>query len=152
MSNVSISANDFLGPMRRPRLPAIAAAEGADRTADRAGQAWRWSLPDVAAKLASRDPLLAFVVISRLGIGTICQSGVLRRSEQAALAAAREVVVTSPATAKLVAAYYGRPTIRGSVVPRRDGCIDLSPVDPLDGATVSAVNVHQRIEKGLGRR
>jgi hypothetical protein len=55
--------------------------------------------------------LLAFVIISRLEIRTICQSGVLRRSEQAALAAAREIDGTSPATAKLVAAYYGR-TVR----------------------------------------
>jgi hypothetical protein len=31
-----------------------------------------------------------------------------------------------------------------------DGRIDLSPVDPLDAATVSAVNVHQRIDKGFG--
>jgi hypothetical protein len=45
------------------------------------------------------------MIISRLEMGTICQSRVLRRSEQAALAAAREVVVTSPATAKLVAAF-----------------------------------------------
>jgi hypothetical protein len=70
-----------------------------------AGRPGVGALPDVAAELASRNPLLAFMIISRLEMGTICQSGVLRRSEQAALAAAREVVVTSPATAKLIAAF-----------------------------------------------
>ena len=39
----------------------------------------------------------------------------LHRSEQAALAAVREVVVTSPATAKLVAADYGVPAERITV-------------------------------------
>ena len=69
------------------------------------------ALPDVAAELASRNPLLALVhhpLALEWGLSAD-QADVLRRSEQAALAAAREVVVTSPATAKLVAADYGVP-------------------------------------------
>jgi len=49
------------------------------------------------------------------------QADVLRRSEQAALAAAREVVVTSPATAKLVAADYGVPM--GRITVARPGSV-----------------------------
>ena len=74
-------------------------------------------LPDVAAELASRNPLLALVhhpLALEWGLSAN-QADVLRRSEQAALAAAREVVVTSPATAKLVAADYGVPMGRITV-------------------------------------
>ena len=74
-------------------------------------------LPDVAAELASRNPLLALVhhpLALEWGLSAD-QADALRRSEQAALAAVREVVVTSPATAKLVAADYGVPTGRITV-------------------------------------
>ena len=68
-------------------------------------------LPDVVAEVASRHPLLALVhhpLALEWGLSAE-RADVLRRSEQAALAAVREVVVTSPATAKLVAADYGVP-------------------------------------------
>ena len=68
-------------------------------------------LPDVAAELASRHPLVALVhhpLALESGL-TAERADALRRSERAALAAVREVVVTSPATAKLVAFDYGVP-------------------------------------------
>jgi glycosyltransferase involved in cell wall biosynthesis len=74
-------------------------------------------LPDVAAELARRNPLLALVhhpLALEWGLST-GQADTLRLSEQAALAAAREVVVTSPATAKLVAADYAVPMGRITV-------------------------------------
>ena len=74
-------------------------------------------LPEVAAELASRNPLLALVhhpLALEWGLSAN-QADVLRRTEQAALAAAREVVVTSPATARLVAADYGVPMGRITV-------------------------------------
>ena len=74
-------------------------------------------LPDVAAELACRNALLALVhhpLALEWGLSAN-QADVLRRTEQAALAAAREVVVTSPATAKIVAADYGVPMGRITV-------------------------------------
>jgi glycosyltransferase involved in cell wall biosynthesis len=68
-------------------------------------------LPDVAAELASRHPLVALVhhpLALEAGL-TAERAELLRRSEQAALAEVREVVVTSPATARLVASGYGVP-------------------------------------------
>ena len=68
-------------------------------------------LPDVAAELASRHPLVALVhhpLALESGL-TAERADLLRRSEQAALAEVREVVVTSPATARLVASDYGVP-------------------------------------------
>jgi glycosyltransferase involved in cell wall biosynthesis len=76
-------------------------------------------LPDVAAELARTNPLLALVhhpLALEWGLSD-GQANALRRSEQAALAAVREVVVTSPATAKLVAADYAVP-MRRIVVAR----------------------------------
>jgi glycosyltransferase involved in cell wall biosynthesis len=68
-------------------------------------------LPDIAAELASRHPLVALVhhpLALETGL-TAERAAALRRSEQAALAAVRLVVVTSGATAKLVADGYGVP-------------------------------------------
>jgi glycosyltransferase involved in cell wall biosynthesis len=68
-------------------------------------------LPDVAAELAREHPLVALVhhpLALESGLTAECADA-LRRSEQAALAEVREVVVTSPATAKLVASGYGVP-------------------------------------------
>ena len=65
-------------------------------------------LPDVAAEVAGRHPLVGLVhhpLALEWGLSAE-RADVLRRSERAALAAVREVVVTSPATAKLVAADY----------------------------------------------
>jgi glycosyltransferase involved in cell wall biosynthesis len=74
-------------------------------------------LPDVAAEVASRHPLLALVHHPlALEWGLPAESAdALHRSEQAALAVVREVVVTSPTTATLVAADYGVPAERITV-------------------------------------
>src|SRR4029079_17262097 len=59
-------------------------------------------LPDVAAEVASRHPLLALVhhpLALEWGLPAE-RADALHRSEQAALAVVREVVVTSPTTAK----------------------------------------------------
>ena len=74
-------------------------------------------LPDAAVELARRNPLLALVhhpLALEWGLSA-SQADVLRRSERTALAAVREVVVTSPATAKLVAADYAVPMGRITV-------------------------------------
>jgi glycosyltransferase involved in cell wall biosynthesis len=74
-------------------------------------------LPDVAAELAREHPLVALVhhpLALESGL-TAERADALRRSERAALAEVRQVVVTSPATAKLVAAGYGVPAQRITV-------------------------------------
>ena len=74
-------------------------------------------LPDVAAELAREHPLVGLVhhpLALESGL-TAERADALRRSERAALAEVREVVVTSPATAKLVAAGYGVPAQRITV-------------------------------------
>jgi len=68
-------------------------------------------LPEVASELASRNPLLAMVhhpLALEWGLSADL-ADVLRRSERSALAEVREVVVTSPATARIVASDYGVP-------------------------------------------
>jgi glycosyltransferase involved in cell wall biosynthesis len=68
-------------------------------------------LPDVAAELARRHPLIALVhhpLALECGL-TAERIDALRRSERAALAEVREVVVTSPATARVVASSYRVP-------------------------------------------
>jgi glycosyltransferase involved in cell wall biosynthesis len=74
-------------------------------------------LPDVAAEVASRHPLLALVhhpLALEWGLPAE-RADALHRSEQAALAVVREVVVTSLTTAKLVASNYGVPAERITV-------------------------------------
>jgi glycosyltransferase involved in cell wall biosynthesis len=68
-------------------------------------------LPDVAAELASRHALVALVhhpLALESGLSAD-RADLLRRSEEAALAEVREVVVTSPATARLITSEYGVP-------------------------------------------
>jgi glycosyltransferase involved in cell wall biosynthesis len=74
-------------------------------------------LPETAAELAGRNPLLALVHHPlALEHGLLPdQAETLRASERAALAAVRGVVVTSAATARLVAADYGVPAERIAV-------------------------------------
>lgn len=74
-------------------------------------------LPDVAAELATRHPLLALVhhpLALEWGLSA-GRADALRRSERTALAEVREVVVTSPTTAKLVASDYAVPAERITV-------------------------------------
>ena len=74
-------------------------------------------LPDVAAEVASRHPLLALVhhpLALEWGLSAE-RADALHRSERTALALVSEVVVTSPTTAKLVASDYGVPAGRITV-------------------------------------
>ena len=71
-------------------------------------------LPEAALRLAGRNPLLALVhhpLALEWGLSA-AQADTLRRSERAALATVKSVVVTSPATARLVACDYGVPAER----------------------------------------
>lgn len=74
-------------------------------------------LPEAALQLAGRNPLLALVhhpLALEWGL-SIAQANALRASERAALAAVQRVVVTSTATARLVASDYGVPAERITV-------------------------------------
>jgi glycosyltransferase involved in cell wall biosynthesis len=68
-------------------------------------------LPEVASELARRTPLLGLVhhpLALEWGL-SVNQAALLQRSERAALASTRGVVVTSAATARIVASDYGVP-------------------------------------------
>jgi glycosyltransferase involved in cell wall biosynthesis len=74
-------------------------------------------LPETASQLAGRNPLLALVhhpLALEWGL-SVKQADALRASERAALAAVQGVVVTSAATAKLVASDYDVPAERITV-------------------------------------
>jgi glycosyltransferase involved in cell wall biosynthesis len=78
-------------------------------------------LPETASQLAGRNPLLALVhhpLALEWGL-SVKQAEALRTSERTALAAVQGVVVTSSATAKLVASDYGVPAER--IVVARPG-------------------------------
>ncbi|WKA30521.1 glycosyltransferase family 4 protein [Bradyrhizobium roseum] len=93
-------------------------------------------LPDVAADVAGRHPLLGLVhhpLALEWGLSAE-RADALHRSERAALASVRAVVVTSPATAKLVASGYEVPAGRITVArpgsdpaPRARGSRDGTP-------------------------
>jgi glycosyltransferase involved in cell wall biosynthesis len=79
-------------------------------------------LPETALQLGGRNPMLALVhhpLALEWGLSA-AQADALRRSERAALAAVRGVVVTSAATARLVASDYGVAAERITVA--RPGC------------------------------
>ena len=91
-------------------------------------------LPEVAAEFASRHPLVALVhhpLALESGLAPE-RAASLRRSEQAALAEVREVVVTSPATAKLVASDYCVPAARITVARPGNDPVSLSARAPND--------------------
>jgi glycosyltransferase involved in cell wall biosynthesis len=74
-------------------------------------------LPETASQLAGRNPLLALVhhpLALEQGLSAE-QAGALYTSERASLAAVQGVVVTSTATARLVASEYGVPVQRITV-------------------------------------
>jgi glycosyltransferase involved in cell wall biosynthesis len=74
-------------------------------------------LPETASQLAGRNPLLALVhhpLALEWGL-SVEQADTFCMSERAALAAVQGVVVTSAATAKLVASDYGVPAERIAV-------------------------------------
>jgi glycosyltransferase involved in cell wall biosynthesis len=91
-------------------------------------------LPDVAAELARQHPLIALVhhpLALESGLTTE-RADVLRRSEQAALAEVRAVVVTSPTTAKLVASDYDVPAEHITVARPGTDPVPRSPREPND--------------------
>jgi glycosyltransferase involved in cell wall biosynthesis len=91
-------------------------------------------LPEVAAEFANRHPLVALVhhpLALESGLAAE-RAASLRRSEQAALAEVREVVVTSPATAKLVASDYCVPAARITVARPGNDPVSLSARAPND--------------------
>jgi glycosyltransferase involved in cell wall biosynthesis len=74
-------------------------------------------LPEAASELAGRNPLLALVhhpLALELGL-TAERAESLRRSEQAALASVRGVIVTSAATARLIISDYRVPAERVTI-------------------------------------
>ena len=74
-------------------------------------------LPETTSQLAGRNPLLALVhhpLALESGL-SVEQADALRTSERTALAAVQGVVVTSAATARLVASDYGVPAARITV-------------------------------------
>jgi len=76
-------------------------------------------LPETASQLAGRNPLLALVhhpLALEWGM-SVQQADALRASERAALAAVQGVVVTSAATARLVASDYGVPAGHITIAP-----------------------------------
>jgi len=75
-------------------------------------------LPEAALRLRMSHTLVALVhhpLALETGL-TPAQADILRRSEQAALAAAKHVIVTSPATARLLGAEYDVASDKISVV------------------------------------
>jgi glycosyltransferase involved in cell wall biosynthesis len=79
------------------------------------------ALPEATSQLGGRNPLLALVhhpLALEAGL-TEKQADALRRTERAALSSVQGVVVTSAATARLVAADYGVPAER--IVVARPG-------------------------------
>jgi glycosyltransferase involved in cell wall biosynthesis len=95
-------------------------------------------LPEAAAELAGRNPLLALVHHPlALEHGLLPeQADTLRTSERAALAAVQRVVVTSSATARLVAADYGVPAERITIA--RPGS---DPAPPAQGSNDGVVRL-----------
>lgn len=99
-------------------------------------------LPEAALQLAGRNPLLALVhhpLALEWGLSP-AQADALRASERTALAAVQGVVVTSAATAKLVASDYGVPA--GRIIVARPGS------DPMPGAHGSQDGVVRLLSVG----
>jgi glycosyltransferase involved in cell wall biosynthesis len=98
-------------------------------------------LPEAAIQLAGRNPLLALVhhpLALEWGLSGE-QAGTLRASERAALAAVHAVVVTSAATARLVASDYAVPARRITVA--RPGSDPARPAEGSGGGIVRLLSV-----------
>jgi glycosyltransferase involved in cell wall biosynthesis len=95
-------------------------------------------MPETASRLAGRNPLVALVhhpLALELGLSA-CQADALRASEMAALASVQRVVVTSAATARLIASDYGVPAERITVAtPGSD------PARPVQGSQHDVVRL-----------
>ena len=89
-------------------------------------------MPEAASELAGRNTLVALVhhpLALELGLSA-CQAEALRASEMAALASVQRVIVTSAATARLIASDYGVPAERITVAtPGSD------PAPPVQGSS-----------------
>jgi glycosyltransferase involved in cell wall biosynthesis len=98
-------------------------------------------LPEVAVELAGRNPLLGLVHHPlALEHGLFAeQAHVLQASERAALAAVQAVVVTSAATARLVAADYGVPV--GRIIVARPGTDPAPPAEANQDGIVRLLSV-----------
>ena len=95
-------------------------------------------LPDVAADL-SRDHALIALVHHPLALESglsAAQSEAFRASERAALASARSVIVTSAATARMLAAEYDVPTDRITIA-----CPGTDPAPPAEGSSDGIVRL-----------
>jgi glycosyltransferase involved in cell wall biosynthesis len=98
-------------------------------------------LPEVATQLAGRNPLLALVhhpLALEQGLSAE-QARALHASERAALAAVQGVVVTSAATARLVASDYGVPA--GRITVARPGSDPAPPAEASQDGIVRLLSV-----------
>jgi len=98
-------------------------------------------LPEAALRLADRNPLLALVhhpLALEWGLSAT-QADTLRGSERAALAAVKSVVVTSPATAKLLASDYG--VLAECITVARPGSDPAPLAQGSDGSVVKLLSV-----------
>jgi glycosyltransferase involved in cell wall biosynthesis len=95
-------------------------------------------LPDAAASLNARNPLIALVhhpLALESGL-PLADAEAFRASERAALQFARRVIVTSPSTAQILAADFGVPADRITVA--RPGS---DPVTPAVGSSDGVVRL-----------
>jgi glycosyltransferase involved in cell wall biosynthesis len=95
-------------------------------------------LPEAAAEVAGRNPLTALVhhpLALEMGVSP-GQAEALRASERAALSVVQRVIVTSAATARLIASDYGIPSERITVAtPGSD------PAPPVQGSRDGTVRL-----------
>jgi glycosyltransferase involved in cell wall biosynthesis len=93
-------------------------------------------LPDAAAQASANHPLIALVhhpLAFESGLSP-AQADAMRASERAALARAKRVIVTSPATARVLAAQYGVP--KECIVVALPGNDPVKPAKANDGNLV----------------
>lgn len=101
-------------------------------------------LPETARKLDRLVALVHHPLAVESGI-SVKQAENLRASEQAALSAARHVVVTSAATARQLTTYYDVPTGRITVV--RPGCDRGTPAQRRQDGTVRLLSVGAVVQR-----
>ena len=101
-------------------------------------------LPETARTLGRLLALVHHPLAVESGISAE-QAKDLRVSEQAALSAARHVVVTSPATAQQLSLHYAVPTARMTVV--RPGCDPVPPSRRQPESTVHLLSVGAVVQR-----
>src|SRR5262249_51746054 len=98
-------------------------------------------LPEIAADLSKRALLIALVhhpLALESGLSS-AQADLFRKSERDALSVAARVVVTSPATARLLSADYNVPPNRITIA--RPGNDPVAPASASTGGTVRLLSV-----------